>query len=234
MRTLRTFDERRRQIVLAVLRELLPRLHRIVQDELAYREAIGDLVPGALIADDVVDAIVLEAYRDLVTNPDDMFVIGRLRRLALGHIDREVARLRVNRERPIHVDPRVPKVPPRDVTILGEEILYFFEPDEDLEANDAVPDTLAPAPTPEQQLEGDELRQCLESALNAMPLTWRRALLLRHVDGLAGSAVARAIGRPEREIGALLDHARAYLREQLLSSRYPVPDPAPSSVEFPT
>jgi hypothetical protein len=205
MTTLRASDERRREIALGRLRQLLPRLYFIVRDELAYREAVGDLVPGALVAGDVVDAVVLAAYRELVDDPDAIGVPDRIRRVALGHIDREVTRLRGNGAQRIQVE---------------QDILYFFEPDEDLDGEDVVSQPVpAPAPMPVQQPEADELRPCLERVLKAMPPVWRRALLLRHVDGLTGPAVARAVGRPEREIGALLDHARAYLREYLLSSR---------------
>ena len=67
--------------------------------------------------------------------------------------------------------------------------------------------------------ETEELRQWIGAALAGMPEEWRRALLMRHVNGLERSELARAIGRPEREVDYILDRARAYLRVKLLESR---------------
>jgi hypothetical protein len=38
-------------------------LHRYVAHELAYRQALGDLLPGELTPADVVDAVVVRAYQ---------------------------------------------------------------------------------------------------------------------------------------------------------------------------
>jgi DNA-directed RNA polymerase specialized sigma24 family protein len=69
-----------------------------------------------------------------------------------------------------------------------------------------------------ERAETDELRLWVAAALAGMPEEWRRALLMRHVNGLERSEVARAIGRPEQELDEILDHARAYLRVKLLES----------------
>lgn len=207
MTTPRSSEQQRRTLALAMLRELLPTLYDIARNEVEYREAAGDLMPGALTTNDVVDGVVPTAYRQLVTDPDQHALASGLRRLAVDHINRELARVKVNG--------------------AHAEVLYFFEPGEEREAGIPIPDepVAAVSPAPAAEAPGDDLRQWLERTLTAMPSIWRRALLLRHVDGLTCRAVARAVGRPEREIGAMLDHARAYLRDHLLSSRYASPDP---------
>ena len=87
---------------------------------------------------------------------------------------------------------------------------------QDLKLEDIVPDLTVP--TPEQETEAAELRRCVDEALAELPSAWRRAVLLRHVNGLAGAALARAVGRPEAETDRMLDHARAYLRQRLVES----------------
>ncbi len=42
--------------------------------------------------------------------------------------------------------------------------------------------------------------------------------LLHYLVGLTTRQLARASGRPERDIDAMLEHAREYLREKLIQS----------------
>jgi DNA-directed RNA polymerase specialized sigma24 family protein len=76
---------------------------------------------------------------------------------------------------------------------------------------------------PLQQGEPDEWWNRLARAFHGMPPAWRRTLLLRQIEGLSGPALARAVGRPECEIGAMLEHGRAYLREHLLDMELDAP-----------
>jgi DNA-directed RNA polymerase specialized sigma24 family protein len=85
--------------------------------------------------------------------------------------------------------------PPESVTTLGEEIVYFHQPDEDLRLEDVLPDM--DVETPEEHAERTELRVCVNARLTALPPRWRRALLLRYVDGLTGAALAHALGTTE-------------------------------------
>ena len=95
MTTPRPSEQQRRTLALAMLRELLPTLYDIARNEVEDREAAGDLVPGALTANDVVDGVVPTAYRQLVTDPDQHTLAAGLRRLAVDHISRELARVNV-------------------------------------------------------------------------------------------------------------------------------------------
>jgi len=72
--------------------------------------------------------------------------------------------------------------------------------------------------SPVQASELQELRRCVALALAEMPRAWRRALLLRYVDGIEGPDLIRAMGKGPEEVERMLDHARAYFRERLLES----------------
>ncbi len=100
---------------------------------------------------------------------------------------------------------------------MGEEILYFYEPEEELKVEDVVPDL--DVPTAEEAAESLDVKLCVDAALGSLPRKWRRALQLRYVKGLQGSALARALGVSPDETHRILDEARHHLRERLLESQ---------------
>jgi RNA polymerase sigma factor (sigma-70 family) len=138
--------------------------------------------------------------------------------LAREQIGDEVRRLTSWREHtPVHTEEDVPETPPTEwVQTLGDEILDYYEPDEDLKVEDVLPDL--DVPTPEAVAETDELRWCTHAALAGIPDRWRRALLLRYVDGLTGADLARAMGQPEADVERVLGHASEHLRQRLVES----------------
>ena len=157
----------------------LERLHHVVRHELGRLQATGDLQPGELTADDVVDAVLLRAYREFVQHPPEGQVMRWLVRILRTHLAEEVARLQAWRlSTPVRIEADVPDTSPAQwVSTLGEETLDFHEPDEDLKVEDVIPDVRVP--TPEQVAEARELRWCVDGALAGMPDLWRRALLHR-------------------------------------------------------
>ena len=199
--------QRNRELFHASITRFLPKLYHVVRHQLAYLEAIGDVLPGELTADDVVDAVVLRAHRELVDAPSARKLGRRLIALAREQIRTEVASVKSWRARtPVRTEDDVPETPPAEaVSMLGDEILDFYEPDEDLKVEDVLPDL--DVPTPDEVAETDELRACVDMALATMPRQWRRALLRRYVDDEA---------RPDDD--RVLDHARQYLRQKLVDA----------------
>ena len=60
--------------------------------------------------------------------------------LAIEHLNAEVKRRRAARARTVSIEQDVPETPPtEEVSTLGDEILDFYEPDEDLKLEDLVP-----------------------------------------------------------------------------------------------
>jgi RNA polymerase sigma factor (sigma-70 family) len=211
-------EERSREMFFALVGPHVKRLYHFVRHVLAYREAIGDLRPRELSADDVVDAVLVRAYQEFVTHPPTRRLKSWLIGLAREQLAADVRRLTAWDERtPVRTEDDVPETPPEEyVSQLGEEILDFHEPEEDLKVEDVVPDL--DLTTPEEQAEADELRWCVDSALAGLPREWREVLMLRHVEGLSGAELARVAGKPPAEVERMLDQARQYLRQRLVES----------------
>jgi RNA polymerase sigma factor (sigma-70 family) len=210
-------ERRNRETFFSLISPYLPRLYRFVRHELAYLQAMGDLLPDDLTPEDVVDSVVLRAYREFLKDPTGRNIKGQLIRLAREYIEAEAKRRRSERESSIPKELDIPETPPAEwVTTLGEEIFYFYQPEEDLKLEDVVPDL--DVPTPEEETERREMWRCVNSALVKMPRAWRLALLLSQVDELAGAELAEAIGKPEPETQRILEQARNYLRQKLVEA----------------
>jgi len=196
----------------------LDRLYELVRHQLAYFESAGDLMPGELTPEDVVDAVLLRAYHEFVKQPAEREVGGWLVDLAKEQLRREVKRIKSERNRTVHIEEDIPETPPQEeVTTLGEEILEFYQPDEDLKLEDIFPDV--DISTPERMAAAkEELLRCVNAALARMPRAWRRALRLRHGEGLTGEELAEALEKAEPEIERILEYARQHLRQSLLEA----------------
>ena len=213
-------EQRSRETFFLLMSQHLSSLYDVVRHELGYLQAVGDLPPGELTPEEVVDAVLPRAYREFLEDPapTGRKIKSRLIELAREHLHAEVQRLKGwHRRTPVRTEANFPDTPPREwVSTLGDEVLDFHEPDEDLKVEDVIPDM--EIATPEEETATRELQSCVDAALAGLPRQWRRALLLRHVDGLAGAELAKAIGRPEAETERILAQASGYLRQRLLES----------------
>lgn len=213
-------EQTKRQEFLSQVGGHLKKLYEHVRHQLGYFESVGDLAPGELKPEDVVDAALIRAYREFVRNPspqDRQDMETRLIQLATRQLQSEVKRLRSETGRTVHIEEDVPETPPEEeVKTLGEEILYFYQPDEDLKMEDVLPDLSIP--TPEQVAELREFRRCVNAASAALPGEWRRALQLRYVDGRTLKQTAAALRKSEREVERVIEYARRYLRQRLVES----------------
>ncbi len=211
-----TEQTKREEFFLQVGRHL-NKLYEFVRHQLGYFESVGDLEPGELKPEDVVDAVLMRAYRAFVSNPPQSDVENRLIELATKQLQSEVKRRRAERKRAVHIEEDVPETPPEEeVKTLGEEILYFYQPDEDLKMEDVLPDLSIPSP--EEVAELREFRRCVNEASAALPREWRRALQLRYIDGRTAKDVAKSLRKSEHEVERVLEHARQYLRQRLIES----------------
>ena len=218
MKATAEWGQRGRALFLALVGQQLKPLYHVVRHQLRYLESIGDVLPGELTADEVVDAVLLRAYREFVRDPRERKVKSWLLALAREHLKDEVARLKAWRARtPVRIEQDYPDTPPTEwVSSLGDDALDFDEPDQDLKIEDVLPDL--DVTMPEEHAETHELRWCVSIALAGLPDEWRRALLLRHADGLAVGEVAKTLGRSEQETRHILERARDYLRQKLVES----------------
>jgi ribosomal subunit interface protein len=195
----------------------LPKLREVVGSVLGYVEARGDLPPGDLELEDVLDAALVRAFDEFSKDRTRENIRSRLVWFALDEIRRAVKRAKTDRERAVHIEEDVPRIPPQEyVTRLGEDILYFYQPDEDLRAEDVISDP--DVPTPEQITETNELRRCVRDVVRELPDDARRVLTLRYIVGLRGKELANSLGKSEAEVQRTIEDARARLREKLLAA----------------
>jgi RNA polymerase sigma factor (sigma-70 family) len=183
----------------------------------------GGLPPGEITAEDVVDATLLQAYREFVKAPPRREIRSWLIGLAVERVDAEVMRSKSERAG-VHIEEDIPETPPaEEVSTLGDEIMDFYQPDEDQKLEDIIPDMTAP--TPEQVLEGRELQRFINRTLATLPRVWRRAFTLHYVGGMPVAEIARMAKGAEPEVERHLEFAREYLRQRLLEAGFDAPPP---------
>ena len=209
-----------RQHLMLMMNEHLSELSEYVRHALAATEAAGELTSDELTTEDVVDDVILRAYREFARKPEGQQVGNRLRQLAKERIRSEIRRRRWEREHLIHVEQDVPETSPaEEAAQLGDELLHFYQPHEDLEVEDGVQDPAAAVPGGDDpDDEQRELRRCVDLALAELPRLWRRMLVLRHVKRLTSARVARVLHLPQAEVSGTAVHALAFLRQHLLES----------------
>jgi RNA polymerase sigma factor (sigma-70 family) len=196
----------------------LDRLYEFVRHQLAYLESVGDLMPGELSAEDVADAAMLRASREFAKQPAEREVGSWLIDLAQQQLEREVKKLKAERNRTVHIEKPIPETPPaEEVVTLGDEILDFYEPDQALKLEDVFPDVDVSSPEDFVAAE-EELLQCINAALAAMPKEWSRALHLHHSGGLTLKELGEVLQKNEPEIERILEYARLHLRQSLIES----------------
>jgi RNA polymerase sigma factor (sigma-70 family) len=216
-RDARSVEQRDREAFFAQLSRYIDGLYRYARHLLRYHQDLGDLPPGQIDVEDIVDTAVLEAYRELGKARAARDLRHLLMSAARRYVQDEIRQAAVRGNLTVSTEENVPETPPeQEVSLLGEEIFEFFEPDESLKVEDVVPDL--GAPDPQQVAETAELRQCVNSALAGMPAEWRRALTLRFGRGMKGAALARALGKSAPESMRIVDRARAYLRQRLVEA----------------
>lgn len=86
-------------------------------------------------------------------------------------------------------------------------------PDEDGE--DAISLWPSAVPDPEQRAIAHELGQVIETAVDALPTSYRTVFVLREVEGLSAGETAEALGVTEPVVKTRLHRAKVQLREQL-------------------
>lgn len=210
-------DEADTESFFALINPHLNELEEFARHMVAYAEARGDLARDELTPEELVDETLVRAYREFAKDPARGEIRRWLTQLAAEQLEAEIKKSRFERNHVVYTEETVPETPPtEEVSTIGEETLYFYQPDQVLKLEDAIPDLKVP--TPEEDVERKEVRQCLQEALATMPRQWRRILLLRYVDGLTGAELAKAAGMAEPEIERLLGYAREYLRHRLIEA----------------
>jgi RNA polymerase sigma factor (sigma-70 family) len=216
-------EENKREAFFSLVTPHLRRLNHFVRHLISYAEAMGDLLPGELAPEDVVDGALVRAYRDFAKGHSIPDVKSWLVRFALDQLEAEVLQLKAEHAGTVSLGEKIPETPStQEVSTLGDEILDFYQPDESLKLEDLVPDM--DTVTPEREIENEELRRSVTKALNEMPKQWRQTLLQHDLQNRSRTDIAKEIGKPESEVDRIVQTAREYLRQRLASSGFEFKD----------
>lgn len=179
---------------------LLRPLLNYARSELRVQESLGGVPAGAVSAEDVVDAGLLEALRHNAEAPDNR-LYPWLRRFVRREITRVVNEAHRRRrehslEQPVGTD-----WPDDEGSGLPRRLI------------DVLPDPTSPIP--EHVVEGNEFQQGLSSLLGQLPSAWREPFVLHVRDGLTLRQVAQVEGLPVADVRRRIDRAREFLRMRL-------------------
>jgi DNA-directed RNA polymerase specialized sigma24 family protein len=210
-------EQRHRESFFAQVKREMKGIYRFVRHQLAYYESVGDLLPGELAPEDVVDTVLLRGYPELVKEPRERDIGAWLKELATKHFHSEVTRSKTERSQNV-IWRNIPETPAAEaVSTLGEEVLDFYQPDEYLKLEDIFPDE--DIATPEDFVAAKEqLPRCVNTALAGMPRQWRRALRLRYFKGRSGADLPEVLDRAKPGVERVLEYARQHLRQSLVES----------------
>lgn len=194
----------------ASLEPRLKGLFNFARREIAYRETSGDLLPGEVTPDLVVDEAVLHAYQASIA--DDRICLNlkaTLLRFALELLDREAARSRARRPEPADAIQK----PAEDATAHVDEVFDVYIQGENANAEDVTARHWAP--TREEMLERRELQYYVECAISDLPDLWRRVYVLHEVERIPLADIAEIMARRQPEIMGWLRQARQTVYRRL-------------------
>jgi RNA polymerase sigma-70 factor (ECF subfamily) len=187
----------------AELEQQLDGLYRFIARELRYQAALGNLLPGDVAPEEIVDEVALRALRRLPRIPQRATLSGWLRLLGLRSIEDHVRRLRTQRQNEaLSLEASLPS---------GQRADVYFQPDAALSWADVL---AAPTPYPEEVLLLKETLEDLEHALNALPPDQRLAFVLHAIEGLGYAEIAAITHQPRGAVKQAYHKAREALRRE--------------------
>jgi len=192
----------------------LERLDRYVERELLYRETTGQMPPGLVTREEVVDEAIAHALSEAEEKPELLSLERWLYRLAILAIQQLSAENgeAIAQAIPLEQSARKPNVRASD-----DSELQFHQPDEMILGEDGIPDRRLF--TPEQIAESDETIALIEATLVGARREDREAFILFAVEGFTVEEIAATTDRTPEEVNRSLHTARTRLQAQLPQSR---------------
>jgi RNA polymerase sigma factor (sigma-70 family) len=187
----------------------LGRLQRFVERELRYRESIDQLAPETLTPAEIINEAVANALGDGLDKPERLALEPWLYRLSMRAIDDLSSRTGEDPGSvPLQRNQRAPNVRASD-----EPQLQYHQPDEQLIAQDTIPDR--GTATPEDIAASDEMITLVEAALLSAPRENREAFILNAIEGFTVEEIAAITDRKPEQVRASVNSARDHLRKAL-------------------
>jgi RNA polymerase sigma factor (sigma-70 family) len=185
----------------------LARLTRFVQREIYFREEQESILPGSLLAEEVIDEAVAAALSDSQEKPEKLALEAWLYHKALRALE-DLSRADEISSDAVHLEDsaRQPNVKASD-----EPELQFHQPDESFTGETVVADSRVS--TPEQIMASDELLRLIASSLRDLGSGTREAFILHAVEGFSVEEIVAITGTPAEHILACVSSARDHLRK---------------------
>jgi RNA polymerase sigma factor (sigma-70 family) len=186
----------------------LPSLERFVERQIAYRETLGELVPGQVAPEDVVAEAIATALGDELEKPERIKIEPWLYRLAREAIDQVSADDGDTGDVPLDRHHGTQNVQASD-----EARLQFHQPDEKLLEEDFIAD--GHAGNPEEMMARGELIKLVQLALRDSRRADREAFILYAVEGFDQEEIAAITGHTLEEVGTSIRKSREHLQHAL-------------------
>jgi len=192
----------------------LKRLERFVGRELQYRENTGQIRPGLVRREEVVDEVIARALGEDEEKPELLSLERWLYRLAIQSIQR-LASQNDDALDSVRLEQSTRR---QNVRASDEPVLQYHQPDETMNGEATIPDTRIA--TPEQIAYTDEMVRMVEDALLKAPKEDREAFVLFAIEGFSLSEIAAVADRTPQQAEQSIANAREFLIKNL-----PAPNP---------
>lgn len=180
--------------------------------ELEYHDALNGLGANMLEPEDMVN----QAIADLIDEkkPQKLVIGKRLTGKILEVIHSRVRKLEERERKEISVQGNVKDPALEDgFRTLGDHVLDFWQPDQDLSIMDVIPDVEVPTPA---EIEDMKSRQALiYKALNDLPRDWRENFVLMAVQRWTVKDLAEWRNKSEDQIKEDLTATQGFLQDRL-------------------
>ncbi len=190
----------------------LPELYHFIRRELAYHQALGDLSPSDIRADEVLDAAVVRGLEAFGERPQHLEILPWLAGMALQVIQEEMDARQV-RDRRVSTEDFAP-ADAMDISDDEDTRMYeFYQPDEVIRMEDIIPDP--ESSNPEQAEAIRERAILVHRTLALLPPAWRHALVLADVHGMKESELADILHQTPERLQQTRACAEAFMRDWL-------------------
>jgi RNA polymerase sigma factor (sigma-70 family) len=181
----------------------LGRLRLFIEREISFRENSGDLEPGALRWEEVLDEVVARALDEKIEKPDRIGLEPWFYRLAIQSLA-DFAQASLREE----ADAQSPSR--RSDGESDEARFQFYQPDEAISAENGIADDRAW--TPEQIAYSDEMISLVQFALRTASRTDREAFILYAIEGFSLREIASIVDRSPEQVRQSVHNAREALK----------------------
>ncbi len=187
--------------------ENLERLETFIRREILHAVMQGEIPPGVVEPQAVVDDVFLYVTSQPQAKPPQMTVLQWMIQTA-----RELLQKRFQEAQEKGEDSHVEETA-QEKTSWDDEVLSFYQPDEELRVEDLLADPHTDSP--EEVLAREEMATRLEKAVAGLPNSLRESFVLFALEGFTSDEVAMMTGKTPDQVLAEVEEARELLRREL-------------------